>query len=107
VRWSFAQRRVGAVPRRDIVREGRKLLIILAWACPDRLSPSFAKVFWFFFSKKNCFLPLSLHWRFNVPPTWAVTFLQKKQACLLLAMPLESERKVGECPRAPGQKGGP
>jgi hypothetical protein len=38
----------------------KKLLIILASACPDRPKPSFAKVFWFFFSKKNRFLPRGL-----------------------------------------------
>jgi hypothetical protein len=35
--------------------------------------PSFAKVFWFFFSKKNGFLPRGRAWRFHVPPAWAVT----------------------------------
>jgi hypothetical protein len=35
----------------------KKLLIRLAAASPDRARPS-AKVFWFFFSKKNRFLPL-------------------------------------------------
>jgi hypothetical protein len=42
--------------------------------------PSFAKVFWFFFLKKNGFLPLAFVWRVNVPPTWAVTLLQQRSA---------------------------
>jgi hypothetical protein len=35
--------------------------------------PSFVKVFWFFLSQRNGFQPLAFAWRFNVPPTWAVT----------------------------------
>jgi hypothetical protein len=41
-------------------KSSKKLLIILASACPDRPKPRFAKVFWFFFSKKNGCLPRGL-----------------------------------------------
>jgi hypothetical protein len=52
-------------------------LIILASALSGLAQPRLAKVFWCFFSNKNGFLPLAFAWRFDVPPTWAVT---KKEA---------------------------
>jgi hypothetical protein len=62
----------------------KKRLIILASACPERLSHVLQKFFGSFFQKRTAFCPVGFARGFNGPPTGAVTsFLKQSNKRLL------------------------
>jgi hypothetical protein len=51
------RRRAAAASRRDRVKQGSKKPLAVGTRINHKPKPKGSKVFWFFFSNKNCFLP--------------------------------------------------